>query len=89
MRKNHTFSSRKTSVGREERSSAVQKTVGSAAAEFPYDLIKIAIDMHARMWVASRQLDNATPQPPQKFTPEKCMEFIARQVKVHAAKRRL
>jgi transposase len=47
-----------------------------------YEVIKIAIDVHSKLWVASRQLDNATPQPPQKFTPEQCMEFIAKQVKL-------
>jgi transposase len=75
-------SSRKTSVGREERSSTAEKIAEAVGAVFQYEVIKIAIDMHAKVWVASRQLDNATPQPPQKFTPEQCRQFIAKQVKL-------
>ena len=60
----------------------MQKTAGSVGTESRCEVIKIAIDMHARLWVAARQLDSATPQPPQSFAPRKCMEFIARQVKL-------
>ncbi len=49
---------------------------------FSHEVIKLAIDMHAKMWVICRQLDNSTPQPPQKFTPQQAMAFIARQVKL-------
>jgi transposase len=72
----------KASVGREERSSTPEKIATAVEAVFEYEVIKIAIDMHDKLWVMSRQLDNATPQPPQKFTPEKGLEFIARQVKL-------
>jgi transposase len=82
MKKVQPSSSRKTSVGREERSSTAKKIVAAVKAAFQYEVIKIAIDMHAKLWVASRQLDNATPQPPQKFTPQQCLEFIAKQVKL-------
>jgi transposase len=75
-------SSRKTSVGREERSSTAAKIVDAVEGVFQYEAIKLAIDMHATQWVVSRQLDNATPQPPQKFSPAKCLEFIAKQVKL-------
>jgi transposase len=74
--------SRKTSVGREERSSTAAKIVDAVEGVFQYEVIKLAIDMHATLWVVSRQLDNATPQPPQKFSPSKCLEFIAKQVKL-------
>jgi len=82
MKNEQSSSSRKTSVGREERSSTATKIADAVAACFQYEVIKIAIDMHAKLWVAARQLDNATPQPPQKFTAEKCLEFIAKQVKL-------
>ena len=82
MPKTTASSSRKASVGREERSST-QAAVGAQAgivASNPkvYDVIKIAIDMHARTWVMSRQIDNATPQP---LSPQKGLEFIAKQAK--------
>jgi len=47
---------------------------------WPHQVIKIAIDMHSKLWVAARQVDNAVPQPPQKFTPQQCRQFIAKQV---------
>ena len=67
---NVAYLDRKTSVGREERSSATHNSLPlsspSAAPDVrQHDVIKIAIDMHGTLWVASRQLDNATPQPPQ------------------------
>jgi transposase len=83
MTNTSSISSRKTSVGREERASAnTASTVASAEADAQCEVIKIAIDMHQKLWVASRQLDSATPQPPQKFTPEQCMKFIEKQVKL-------
>jgi hypothetical protein len=33
-------------------------------------LIKIAIDMHLRNYRVVRQIDQSSPQPAQKFTPE-------------------
>jgi transposase len=78
--------SQKASVGREERSSTPEKIAAAVEAVveavFQYEVIKIAIDMHDKLWVMSRQLDNATPQPPQNFSPEKALEFIAKQVKL-------
>jgi transposase len=76
-----TSSSRKTSVGREERSST-HAAVVEAANSVMCDVIKIAIDVHSQLFVASRQLDNATPQPPQKFTRKDLMAFIAKQSKL-------
>jgi transposase len=46
------------------------------------ELIKIAIDVHGKTWVASRQLENATPQPPQVLSPAQCLTFIAKQLKL-------
>src|ERR1700750_996541 len=41
--------------------------------------IKLGIDVHADSYRVVRQVDNATPQPAQKFTPEQFLEFAARQ----------
>jgi transposase len=73
-----TLSSRKTSVGREERSSAPIAAVSDAVVRC--EVIKLAIDVHSVLFVAARQLDNATPQPPQKFTREELMKFIGKQI---------
>lgn len=73
-------------MGRAERSSTATKAhlhCGDSAPEaqaLQYQVVKIAIDMHSKLWVAARQVDNATPQPPQKFTPQQCLKFIARQL---------
>ena len=78
---NSTISSQKASVGRGERASTNIVTVEAAAsAGKEYETIKIAIDVHQVLFVASRQLDNATPQPPQKFSREQLLKFIAKQL---------
>jgi hypothetical protein len=65
---------------REELASTKIAVVDSPAAVPQYETIKIAIDVHAVLLVAARQLDNATPQPPQKFTHDQLLKFIAKQV---------
>jgi transposase len=82
MNKTASTFSRKTSVGREERSSAQGTCEQSTAADKPYDVIKVAIDVHGKVWVASRQIDGSTPQAPAKFSPADCLKFIAKQVKL-------
>lgn len=42
--------------------------------------IKLGIDMHADWHVVVRQVDHATPQPAQKFTPAGFMKFVQRQL---------
>lgn len=42
-------------------------------------LIKLGLDIHADSYRVVRQLDHATPQPAQKFTPEKFLEWAAKQ----------
>jgi len=54
--------------------------VPAAVASQRHEVIKVAIDVHSKLFVASRQLDNAAPQPPQKFSREQLLKFIARQV---------
>ncbi len=46
-----------------------------------YRQIKLGIDVHADSYRVVRQLDQATPQPAQKFTPEKFLEFAAKQLR--------
>ena len=45
-----------------------------------YRQIKLGIDVHADSYRVVRQLDHATPQPAQKFTPEQFLEFAAKQL---------
>ena len=47
----------------------------------PITQIKLGIDVHADSYRVVRQLDQATPQPAQKFTPEQFLEFAASQLK--------
>jgi transposase len=42
--------------------------------------IKLGIDVHADSYRVVRQIDHATPQPAQKLTPEKFLEFAAHQL---------
>lgn len=79
MKTNTRSHSRKTSVGREERSSATTANIELAAANKVHEVIKIAIDVHSKLFVVSRQLDHATPQPPQKFAREQLLRFISKQ----------
>jgi transposase len=80
MKKSIIANSRKTSAGREERSSAKIAIVYAVASVTQCETIKIAIDVHQVLFVAARQLDNATPQPPQKFSREQLLKFMARQL---------
>lgn len=41
--------------------------------------IKLGVDVHADSYRVVRQIDGATPQPAQKMTPAKFLEFAARQ----------
>jgi transposase len=45
-----------------------------------YVQIKLGVDVHADSYRVVRQLDGATPQPAQKMTPAKFLEFAARQL---------
>lgn len=41
--------------------------------------IKLGIDVHQRQYVVVRQVDQATPQPAQRFTPEAFLSWAAKQ----------
>lgn len=45
-------------------------------------LIKLGLDVHSKWIVVVRQVDGATPQPPQKFKPEAFLEWVGKQVEV-------
>ena len=44
--------------------------------------IKLGLDVHAEFIVVVRMLDHSTPQPAQRFTPEKFLAWIPSQVKL-------
>src|SRR5436190_12784292 len=44
--------------------------------------IKLGVDVHADSYRVVRQIDGATPQPAQKMTPERFLEFAQRQLKM-------
>jgi len=45
-------------------------------------LIKLGLDIHADHYAVARQVDGATPQPPQKFTPPSFLEWAAKQLEL-------
>ncbi|MCA1837470.1 MAG: IS110 family transposase [Actinobacteria bacterium] len=45
-----------------------------------FSQIKLGVDVHADSYRVVRQIDSATPQPAQKMTPAKFLEFAARQL---------
>lgn len=44
--------------------------------------IKLGVDVHADSYRVVRQIEGATPQPAQKMTPEKFLEFAAKQLEL-------
>ena len=73
-------SSRKASQGRGElvSTSTSGTSVLAVGAGPRHEVIKLSIDVHAKFYMVVRQIDNATPQPGQKFTPEEFMVFAGR-----------
>jgi transposase len=45
-----------------------------------YDCIKLGIDWHARQYRVSRIIDNASPEPAQRFTPEAFLWWVQKQL---------
>ena len=45
-------------------------------------VIKLGLDVHADFIVVVRMLDHSTPQPPQRFTPQKFLAWIPSQLKL-------
>jgi transposase len=44
-------------------------------------ICKLGLDCHAKSIMVARQIEGLQPQPPQKFTPEKFIEWIQEQIK--------
>ena len=55
-------------------------TPQTPTVENPIATIKIAIDMHLKSYRVVRQLDFSTPQPAQRFAPEKFYPWLAKQI---------
>lgn len=47
-----------------------------------YRLIKLGVDAHWQQYVVVRQIDGASPQPPQRFTPEEFVAWAKKQIKL-------
>lgn len=74
MKTDDCINSQPASFCREERTSTIP-----AASEPAHELIKLAIDVHAKFHMVARQVDNAVAQPPQKFDESGLLKFIAKQ----------
>lgn len=60
--------------------SAKQTTTAAAPQGLkPHRRIKLGIDVHWQQYTVVRQIDDAVPQPPQRFTPEAFVAWAARQ----------
>jgi transposase len=53
---------------------------GESVSVTPVAVIKLGLDVHADSIRVVRQLDHATPQPAQKFSPEQFLEWAKKQV---------
>jgi len=42
-------------------------------------ICKLGLDCHAKSIMSARQIEGLQPQPPQKFTPEKFIEWVKTQ----------
>lgn len=62
----------------------IQETEAKAAPQGvkPHRLIKLGVDVHWREYVVVRQVDGASPQPPQRFAPEAFVAWAAKQVEL-------
>ncbi|MBM3880126.1 MAG: transposase [Verrucomicrobia bacterium] len=59
--------------------SAPKAAPGSEAGSPPYRQIKLALDVHAADLMVVRMVDGAKPQPPQKMTPNRFLEWALKQ----------
>jgi transposase len=56
------------------------QTINTDKVESQIGISKIAIDMHLKSFRVVRQLDHASPQPAQKFTPEKFYPWLEKEI---------
>jgi transposase len=57
-------------------------TVAAPQGVKPHRLIKLGVDVHWREHVVVRQIDGASPQPPQRFTPEAFVAWAKKQTEL-------
>ena len=43
------------------------------------EVIKLGLDIHANQYVVARQIDESSPQSPQRFTPEQFLVWAKKQ----------
>ena len=60
---------------------SINSKAGLEQAASEVQTIKLGLDVHAEFIVVVRMLDHSTPQPPQRFTPEKFLAWIPSQLK--------
>jgi transposase len=56
------------------------QTTSSSKTAPKAKIIKLGIDVHADSYSVVRQMDNDTPQPAQRFTPEGFLKWVAKQL---------
>ncbi len=60
--------------------SPISEVRAEQAASKAYQTLKLGLDVHADTIVVVRILDHSAPQPAQKFTPAKFLEWIKTQL---------
>jgi transposase len=65
-----------------KQSTTITNTHGATKTEAPkkFSQIKLGVDVHADSYRVVRQIDSATPQPAQKMSPARFLEFAAKQL---------
>ena len=59
-----------------------QKGTQRKKSKSRYDVIKLGIDWHARQYRVARIIDNAAPEPAQRFTPEAFLRWVQAQLEL-------
>lgn len=52
---------------------------GGISIQRKYDVIKLGVDWHASQYRVTRIIDNAGPEPAQKFTPKQFLNWVSKQ----------
>lgn len=63
----------------EEAVASAPTAAAAVAAAKPHRVIKLGIDVHLDRYVVVRQIDGGVPQPPQRFSPGKFLEWADKQ----------
>ena len=73
-------SSNNSQTASQSRGELNSTSAAKSSNERRHQVIKLAIDAHARFYMVARQIDNAPLQPPQKFGREELLRFIGKQL---------